>query len=110
MRLVATQREMSRLDGWKGDVEERQQRELTARISRLESTARLLKGGPVHVTAPQQPKPWPVLARGDYRQPGEIVSPRGIACLTGVAPHWGLAEYAAEDDRRKALAEWITCS
>src|SRR5688500_17485603 len=53
--------------------------QLTARRSRRESLVRLLKGGPVHTTKPSQPEAWRVLARGDYRNPGEEVSPKGIA-------------------------------
>jgi hypothetical protein len=48
-----------------------------------------------------------VLARGDFRQPGEVVGPRGIASVAGVSTDWGLADNAPEADRRKALAEWI---
>jgi hypothetical protein len=47
------------------------------------------------------------LARGDFRQPGEVVSPRGIAAVSAVSPDWQLNKDAAEGDRRKALAEWI---
>jgi hypothetical protein len=110
MRVAELESEITELAGRGGQADERQKRELAARRSRLESVARLLKGGPTHVTAPQQPKPWPVLARGDYRQPGEIVSPRGIACVAGVSPDWGLADNAPEGERRKALAEWIASS
>ncbi len=84
-----------------------QGRDLAARRSRLESVMELLKGGPVHTTVPKQPSAWHVLARGDFKQPGEIVAPRGIASVTGASPDWNLAENAPEADRRKALAEWI---
>ena len=75
--------------------------------SRLESVVRLLEGGPAHVPVPQQPDAWRVLARGDFRQPGEVVSPRGIAAVAGVSPDWKLAVDAPEAERRQALAEWI---
>jgi hypothetical protein len=75
--------------------------------SRLEGVVRLLEGGPAHVPVPQQPDAWRVLARGDYRQPGEVVSPRGIAAVSGVSPDWKLAADAPEAERRKALAAWI---
>jgi hypothetical protein len=48
-----------------------------------------------------------VLARGDFRQPGQIVSPGGVAAVSGVSPAWNLAADAPEAERRKALAEWI---
>jgi hypothetical protein len=83
------------------------QPEAAAKRSRLEAVIALLKNGPVHTTAPKQPDAWRILARGDFRQPGETVSPRGIAAVTGVSPDWGLAEDAPEAQRRKALANWI---
>src|SRR4030095_948510 len=82
-------------------------RDLAARRSRLENIAGLLYGGPVHTTTPRQPGPWRVLARGDFKQPGEVVSPRGIAAITGVSADWALAADAPESERRKALAQWI---
>ena len=63
--------------------------------------------GAVHVPVPKQPEAWHILARGDFRQPGEVVAPRGIACVPGVSPDWGLADNAPEAERRKALAEWL---
>ena len=89
------------------EASELQRRELAARRSRLESVVRLLEGGPAHLTVPQQPDAWRVLARGDFRQPGDVVSPRGIAAVPGVAADWKLAADAPEADRRKALAAWI---
>jgi hypothetical protein len=69
--------------------------------------AGLLYGGPVHTTTPRQPGPWRVLARGDFKQPGEEVSARGVAAIVGVASDWALAADAPEAERRKALANWI---
>ena len=77
------------------------------RRSRLESVIRLLEGGPAHLPVPQQPGAWRVLARGDFRNPGEVVSPRGIAAVTAVSADWKLPADAPEADRRKALAQWI---
>jgi hypothetical protein len=82
-------------------------RELVAQRSRIEAVLQLLKGGPVHTTVPQQPAVWRVLARGDFKQPREAVTTRGIASLTGVSPDWSLAENAPEGERRQALAQWI---
>jgi len=97
-RIAKLREEIAALDG---------KPDLAAQRSRLESIIRLLEGGPAHVTAPQQPKPWRVLARGDFRQPGEVVAPRGIAAVPGVSPDWRLPADAPEAERRKALAEWI---
>ncbi|MBC7852323.1 MAG: PSD1 domain-containing protein [Pirellulaceae bacterium] len=80
---------------------------LAAKRSRLESVVRLLEGGPAHVSIPRQPGPWRILTRGDFRQPGLEVAPRGIASLSTVSPDWKLAENSPEGERRKALAEWI---
>ena len=97
-RIAALRAEIVLLDG---------KPELAARRSRLESVVRLLEGGKVLITTPKQPDAWRILARGDFRQPGEAVSPRGIAAITGISPDWGLAEDAPEAERRKALANWI---
>ncbi|MGV3722231.1 MAG: DUF1549 domain-containing protein, partial [Actinomycetota bacterium] len=43
---------------------------LRTEISALESRARLLAGGPAHLTVPQNPGVFHVLARGDYRAKG----------------------------------------
>jgi mono/diheme cytochrome c family protein len=83
------------------------QADVEAQISRRDAVIRLLRGGPVHTTMPKQPAAWHVLARGDFKQPGAVVAPRGIASVTGVSPDWGLKENAPEAKRRQALAEWI---
>ncbi|MCO6458053.1 MAG: PSD1 domain-containing protein [Pirellulaceae bacterium] len=82
-------------------------RELAAMRSRAEAVLRLLEAGPVHTTAPRQPGPWRVLARGDFRHPGEVVTPGGVAALVGVSADWQLGAEADEAERRKALAGWI---
>lgn len=84
-----------------------QEHVLAAMQSRLDAVKRLLEGGPAHVSMPKEPGPWHILARGDYRQPGEVVAPRGIASVPGVSPDWQLEENSKEADRRKKLAEWI---
>jgi Protein of unknown function (DUF1553)/Protein of unknown function (DUF1549) len=81
---------------------------LASKRLRLESVIRLLEGGPVHTTRPKQPGPWHILARGDYKQPREIVGPGGIAAIGGLSPDWQLSKDAPEAERRKALARWIT--
>lgn len=49
-----------------------------------------------------------VLRRGDVSQPGEVVRPAGLQAVTGVPADFGLAANAADADRRRKLAEWIT--
>jgi mono/diheme cytochrome c family protein len=106
-RIAALQAEIDALPASGSSTSEQMQRELAAKRSRLEAVVRLLQSGPVHSTVPKQPAAWRILARGDFRQPGEIVQPRGIAALNGISPDWKLPESAPEADRRKALAEWI---
>lgn len=106
-RIAALQSELAELASRQEPSDSKTKRELAAKQSRLEAVVRLLRGGPVHTTVPKQPGPWRVLARGDFKQPGEVVAPRGIASMTGISPDWNLGESAPEADRRKALAEWI---
>jgi uncharacterized small protein (DUF1192 family) len=106
-RIAALRAKIDELKAEEEKSGERSQPEIVARRTRLESVARLLAGGPAHVTVPQQPGAWHVLARGDFRQPGEEVAPRGIAAVAGVSPEWGLEQDAPEAERRKALAKWI---
>jgi hypothetical protein len=96
-----------RIAALKSEIEGLKSPEDAAKHSRLESVVRLLERGKVHTTAPKQPDAWRVLARGDFRQPGETVSPRGIAAVSGAPADWQLAENAPEAERRKALAAWI---
>ncbi|MBI1900428.1 MAG: DUF1553 domain-containing protein [Planctomycetia bacterium] len=106
-RLAALQTKIGELNVEETKADERSRREVVVRRSRLKSVVWLLEGGPAHVTVPQQPPAWHVLARGDFRQPGEEVAPRGIAAVSGVSPDWALERDAPEAERRKALAEWI---
>jgi hypothetical protein len=106
-RLAGLQSEIDALIAREGSADARIARDLAARRLRLQSVSRLVNGGPVHTTVPRQPPAWRVLARGDYRQPGDTVKPRGIAALDGPESDWDLDEDAPEAARRKALAEWI---
>ena len=67
-------------------------------------------GGVAHIIVPQQPPVYHVLARGDYRNPGEVVSPRGLRALSrgGLTDDLGLNPDAPESSRRSALAGWLT--
>ncbi len=106
-RIASLKADMEKLAAEEQSASDAQKPELAARRSRLESVVRLLEGGPVHVTVPKQPDAWRILARGDFRQPGEVVSPRGIAAVGGLSSDWGLAQDSPEAERRKSLAEWI---
>ncbi len=66
--------------------------------------------GVAHVIIPKQPPVFHVLARGDYRNRGDVVSPRGLAALSraGLSDDFGLKPDAPEAQRRVALARWLT--
>jgi len=49
-----------------------------------------------------------VLNRGDVRNSGEVVSPRGLSSIQTIESDFGLAPDAADRDRRLKLAQWIT--
>jgi mono/diheme cytochrome c family protein len=106
-RIAALQGDIAQLTEREKTADARHKGELASQRSRLESVIKLFKGGSVHVPVPKQPAAWHILVRGDFRQPGEVVAPRGIACVPGVTPDWGLADDAPESERRKALAKWI---
>ncbi len=106
-RIEKLRSEVAALTDAEQKASDHERSDMAMRRSRLESVIRLLEGGPAHVITPSQPNAWRVLARGDFRQPGEVVSPRGIAAVAGVSADWKLAADAPEAERRKALAEWI---
>lgn len=49
-----------------------------------------------------------VLLRGDPDHVGEVVSPASTAAIGGLSGDFGLAPDAAETERRRKLADWIT--
>ena len=106
-RIAAIAKEIDALTQEEKSASERRQRTISAQKSRLEAIVRLLQSGPAHTTVPKQPGPWHILARGDFRSPGDVVQPRGIASVPVPAADWKLNPNASEADRRKALAEWI---
>ena len=83
-------------------------RRLVFEVSHLEMRDRLLEAGKVDANVPKQPKPVHVLHRGDFRSPGEAVTPAGIAAVAGPPADFGLATDAPEAQRRAKLAAWIT--
>ena len=68
--------------------------------------------GVAHVVIPKQPPIFHTLIRGNSRDPGEEVSPRGLQALSsgGLLGDFGFALDAPEAERRVALAKWITDS
>lgn len=65
--------------------------------------------GIAHVVIPKQPPVYHVLSRGDYRNPGDVVAPRGLQALSpgGLSDDFGLKPDAPEAERRAALARWV---
>jgi hypothetical protein len=66
--------------------------------------------GVAHVIIPSQPPTFHVLIRGNPREPGEVVSPRGLQALkaANLSEDFGLDSDAPESERRVALAKWLT--
>lgn len=107
-RIEALRHEVALLASEERLADEGTKPSLAAQRSRLQSVIRLLEAGSVHTTRPKQPGAWHIMSRGDYRKPGDVVAPGGIAAVAGVSPEWQLSMDAPEAERRKALADWIT--
>jgi mono/diheme cytochrome c family protein len=58
-------------------------------------------------TEPGGPRPVYLLARGDVRNPGELVAPGGVACVYGADANFALDDANDEGQRRAALARWL---
>ncbi len=66
--------------------------------------------GVAHVPIPTQPSTFHRLIRGNTRDLGEVVSPRGLQAFSaaGLSGDFGLTSDAPDAERRVALARWIT--
>ena len=95
--------ELSKVDTSKPEEARRRQEQQL----RLESMVQLLSAGPVHTTVPKQPPAWRLLARGDFRQPRDIITPAGLTAIAGDSLQWQLPADAPEAERRTTLAGWI---
>ncbi|HUE69542.1 MAG TPA: DUF1553 domain-containing protein [Pirellulaceae bacterium] len=93
-----------RLSASEAERRGRLQRELAAVTEKI---ARL-KNAKVFAVTPQKPPVSHLLVRGNPQQRAEVVSPAGLAALKTTASSFGLPPDAAEAERRKKLAEWIT--
>jgi Protein of unknown function (DUF1553)/Protein of unknown function (DUF1549)/Planctomycete cytochrome C len=82
--------------------------EAIARLSALDAEDRLTLGGTAMGFSSAPPQYFHLLRRGSFRDPGEVVSPRGFRCLATLSPDWGVEADAPETQRRLRLAEWIT--
>ena len=66
--------------------------------------------GVAHVPDVRQPAATFLFARGDYRQPRDLVVPAGLSILepSGLSADWKLGLNASDAERRKQLALWLT--
>ena len=88
---------------------QRQQRtDLQTQIARLEAQRSRISVSKVYAVTPQRAPVVHLLKRGNPFQPGQAIAPAGVPAVQGVASDFGLAPAAAEADRRRKLAEWIT--
>lgn len=67
-----------------------------------------LRNVTVYACTPRPPGVTKLLIRGNPGTPADPVVPRGMAALTTLSSDFGLAPDAPDDQRRLALARWIT--
>ena len=77
-------------------------------LSRRDVAERLRSGGWAHGFESAPPQFFHVLSRGNFRQPGDVVTAAGLRSIQTLPANWGLAPGANESQRRAKLAEWIT--
>ncbi len=89
-----------------------QQREYRATLNRQiqqsQQTLDRYKTSKLWTVTPIRAATVKVLNRGDVRNSGEVVSPRGLSSIQTIESDFGLAPDAADRDRRSKLAQWIT--
>ena len=62
----------------------------------------------IYTLTPRDGSTTHVLLRGDPSNVGDVVSPAGVAAVSGVDADFHLVPDAPENDRRRRLAKWIT--
>ncbi len=92
-----------------GDLQSRYD-QLRTEVAQLTAKIAILQPAQVYAIKPQQPEPTHLLARGNPAQPKEVIGPGGISSLSALSADFSLPVDAAEGDRRKKLAQWITDS
>jgi len=89
--------------------EQRESRKaLQAERQQIDSRLKTLRETSVYCVNPKPPEPTHLLLRGNPGSPAEVVTPGGIASLGSPLSEFSLAADAADPDRRRKLAEWIT--
>ncbi len=90
-------------------VRQRQERhELQSRLQRLRDDQAQRNVGKTFAIAPQPAPVVHTLIRGNPLQLAEPVAPAGLKSLVGFDPAFGLANDAADAERRQKLAHWVT--
>ena len=79
-----------------------------AELSRLEMYDRLRMGGTAQAFVSAPPQYFRVQARGNFRDPREVVTAGGLNCVRELSADWNVAPGAPEAERRLRLADWIT--
>ena len=79
------------------------QRDLSAHLLH----GRLAAPAATHAVTPYQPEVFHVLARGDFRNPGQVAAPGGVAVI-GSGHDFGMRPDVPEAQRRIRFARWIT--
>ncbi len=69
--------------------------------------AALASSAQAYAVVPRPPRPISLLHRGNVESPRGLVTPGGLACVTGPSPEFALARPGDEGLRRAALAKWI---
>lgn len=77
-------------------------------ITLKSSPEQIAFSGTAHVIIPMSPQMTFVLARGDYRNPGELIIPAGLSGLRSLPADLGLKADSSDAERRTQLAKWLT--
>ncbi|HWE36246.1 MAG TPA: PSD1 and planctomycete cytochrome C domain-containing protein [Isosphaeraceae bacterium] len=65
-------------------------------------------GAKVYAVAPREAGTTHVQLRGNPKLLGDVVTPGGVASLSGLSPDFGLPADAPEAESRRRLASWVT--
>lgn len=90
------------------DDEQIERSHLQFELEQLRSQRSRYNESTIYAVVPRSPEVSYVLIRGNTTQKGEVVAASGVASLVGVDADFTLAPDAADADRRKQLAAWIT--
>lgn len=90
-------------------AEQRKQRDqLMEQIKQTQVVLSALENTRVWTVQSIPPATVKLLGRGDVRQEGAVVSPKGLSAIQTVSSDFGLKPDAPDNERRVQLARWIT--